>query len=161
MKFLIFAAIVFQISLIAQVDFLNRNSSYANDYNYELLQDTVKVNEKSPWLAFLLSYFLPGMGQIYNGETVKGILLAGGFVAGASMAVLGAGGSEHSSSTNKPIFYSGLTMAAVSYLWSLIDAPISASRINDENGKKFSEKYFELKTIITAEGFEGILRFYF
>jgi hypothetical protein len=161
MKFLILTAIFFQINLMAQADFRNENNSYINVHNFELLDDTVKVNDKSPWLAFFLSYFLPGMGQIYNGETGKGILFAGGFVAGAGLAVLGAGDSEHSSSTNKPIFYTGLAMAAISYLWSLIDAPVSASRINDENRENISKKSFELKTKITAEGFEGILRFYF
>ena len=47
---------------------------YAHPYNYLPTQ-----NVKSPGLALFLSFLLPGAGQIYNGDTGKGILLCFAF----------------------------------------------------------------------------------
>ena len=33
---------------------------------------TFKTEKKSPWAAGIMSYFVPGMGQLYNGESRKG-----------------------------------------------------------------------------------------
>src|ERR1700748_729587 len=38
-------------------------------------QQGIVVSEKSPGLAAVLSFFWSGLGQIYNGEISKGILL--------------------------------------------------------------------------------------
>jgi len=38
-------------------------------------QQIIVVSEKSPGLAAVLSFFWAGLGQIYNGEISKGILL--------------------------------------------------------------------------------------
>ena len=38
-------------------------------------QQVIVVSEKSPGLAAVLSFFWAGLGQIYNGEISKGILL--------------------------------------------------------------------------------------
>lgn len=38
-------------------------------------QQVIIVSEKSPGLAAVLSFFWAGLGQIYNGEISKGILL--------------------------------------------------------------------------------------
>ena len=56
---------------------------------------------KIPFVAFLLSLIFPGGGQFYNGHPGKGIFVLLSF------------------------WFFGIT-----YIWSLFDAPISASRIN-------------------------------
>ncbi|MDD5260209.1 MAG: signal peptidase I [bacterium] len=38
------------------------------------------IKAKEPWLAVLLSYILPGFGQIYAGRMYRGLLLTGGSV---------------------------------------------------------------------------------
>jgi TM2 domain-containing membrane protein YozV len=40
------------------------------------------VEEKSSFVAVLCSFFIPGLGQVYNGETEKGILIYLGTLIG-------------------------------------------------------------------------------
>ena len=48
-------------------------------------QDSVRIvhgpEEKNPFLAAVCSFFIPGLGQVYNGETAKGVgIFAGTFI---------------------------------------------------------------------------------
>ena len=89
---------------------------------------------KSPELAFVLSLIFPGAGQFYNVDVRKGLtqelLIAGGLVLVFSERNL-------VSSRNSGGFglgtqnIVGLTIVAGGYLWSLIDAPISAFKKNN------------------------------
>ena len=102
--------------------------------------------EKSPGVAFLLSFLVPGLGQYYNGDVTKGViqevLVAGGFIL-----MLTAGTSSYSEYWYDDYwdygyydyhdeltawFYIGLGVMGGAALWSWIDAPVSASRINRE-----------------------------
>lgn len=75
---------------------------------------------KSPGLAAVLSFFVPGLGQIYNGQIAKGIVV---FVIG-------------------PLFFLGvLGWIGVGYLlyvplwiYAIYDAYRTAERINAERG---------------------------
>ena len=87
---------------------------------------------KSPTVAFVLSLIFPGAGQFYNGDVSKGItqelLIAGGLVLVISEATKNRGGFID---TRNPTFkIVGITMVTGGVLWSLIDAPISASKKN-------------------------------
>jgi len=88
-----------------------------------------KPSEKSASTAFILSFVLPGLGQYYNGDTVRGIL----------MDLLFAGGSIWLSdqSDREPERTSSLTIMGFGYLWSLIDAPRGAHRHN----QRLAEEY--------------------
>jgi TM2 domain-containing membrane protein YozV len=44
--------------------------------------DQVHSEEKSPWVATICSFFIPGLGQVYNGETAKGIAVFFGTLIG-------------------------------------------------------------------------------
>jgi TM2 domain-containing membrane protein YozV len=35
----------------------------------------IQTQVKKPWLAAILSLFIPGVGQIYNGQIIKGIVI--------------------------------------------------------------------------------------
>lgn len=91
------------------------------------------VTKKSPTTAFLLSLLVVGVGQHYNGEHTKGIIQevawAGGFALGLSRIIAG--------ETDAPLFV-GFGLSFLMELWSLIDAPLSASRIN----RKIDESYY-------------------
>ena len=99
------------------------------------------VHKKNPGTAFALSFFVPGAGQVYNGERVKGAVQFMGFAVGAIL-VLGQIDERVSlwrSDSETITRWSKLLHLAVggmlwlgSSLWSMIDAPISASRINRE-----------------------------
>lgn len=41
------------------------------------------VNKKEPLFALVLSFFIPGLGQLYNGDARKGIILFVGAVVSA------------------------------------------------------------------------------
>lgn len=49
------------------------------------------VEKKSPWVSGLLSFWIPGLGQFYNGETRKGCVDLGIQVVGWTAMVVGVG----------------------------------------------------------------------
>ncbi len=81
--------------------------------------------EKSPALAFLLSFLVTGCGQVYNEQIAKGVLMLGGSLAGMYIALTDLRSPE-----------TGLTIWAGCVLWSLIDAPLTASAINRERWQR-------------------------
>jgi hypothetical protein len=102
-------------------------------------------DEKSPVLAFLMSCLVPGSGQYYNGEIAKGVvqqvLVAGGITVALAAAASASGGLYFESYSDndeaETWFWAGLGVAGASYLWSIIDAPISAIRINRERERAY------------------------
>jgi len=107
-----------------------------NNYNKIIASSELSNGEtsrKSPWVAFLLSLFLPSTGQIYNGDYTKA-LIQGGLILGGAGLVAGTAcvecGEPESAQTS--LFITGLAMVFSGYLWSIIDAPISANNINSE-----------------------------
>ena len=154
--FLLFILFLFFSSLNAQSQFTPHDTLIGQNSN-----SPKEINEKSPWLAFGLSYLLPGLGQVYNGEVGKGFLFMGGVVAGVGIMVLSAGDGETESSVNKTLLYSGLTITAVFELWQLIDAPVSASRINRENRMRMIGKEIEAGISFDEEKFFFNIIFHF
>jgi hypothetical protein len=77
--------------------------------------------QKNPYLALGLSTLLPGLGQFYNGQPGKGVLhlvlLFGSFVAAA----------EYQGIPEEV----GLVGMFGTYVWSMIDAPLTAKRLNE------------------------------
>ena len=107
-------------------------SNYVNEFSKYKLSKQSKPSYRSPWVAFLLSYIIPGSGQIYNGEIIKGLVFTGTFVLGAAIALIPAIGAT-SGSDWPTSSYIGAGIAGIAYVWQLIDAPVSAGRINEEN----------------------------
>ena len=105
---------------------------YPMDEVRKIVRKEAPKERKSPELAFVLSLIFPGGGQFYNGDISKGItqqlLIAAGLVLVISEATKNRGGFiDTRNSTFKIV---GITMVAGGVLWSLIDAPISASKKN-------------------------------
>jgi TM2 domain. len=67
--------------------------SQANQIRYEPVQSRADsyqpyiVKQKSPFLAFILSFFWTGLGQLYNGKFVKGIFFQLALVIGLCMLI--------------------------------------------------------------------------
>ena len=57
---------------------------------------------KTPWVALLLSFFIAGLGQLYNGDIKKGLVI---FAA----AVLG-------------VFFTGGIVTLAAWIWGMFDA---------------------------------------
>jgi hypothetical protein len=96
---------------------------------------------KDPVVACFLSFFIPGLGQHYNGQYVKGICQEVLFVGGILMweeAVRREWAYESWEEVQLHAY--GLVLAVGTWLWSVIDAPISANNINRERSwGRFSE----------------------
>ncbi|MCD1295232.1 hypothetical protein CUJ83_09500 [Methanocella sp. CWC-04] len=79
------------------------------------------IKIKEPLLALILSFFLPGLGQIYNGQIKKGIIAIIGYaVVIFAMIVLS-------------FFIIGICLIPVIFivwLWGMYDAYTTANKIN-------------------------------
>jgi len=126
---------IFSASLYSQTN----NFQGSTDKSEKTLSDTLKsLNRKSPTTAFLLSLaggvtLLPGLGQHYNGEHKKGFLMGAAWYSG--MIILFSTESRDTETTGQII---GLPLVLGSIIWSCIDAPLSANKINRKAQHKFS-----------------------
>lgn len=144
----------------------NQINSFNNPYQFaDQFKDTVYLNipnEKSPWLAFLFSYIFPGGGQIYNGQPVKGLLFLTGITVGAGIAILGNPGSDfESTQADNAFLYTGIGLAGLFYIWQLIDAPVTASNINEERRIKLNRAELEILPQISDKGLSTTFKLYF
>ena len=116
------------------------------------------VDKKSPWASGIMSYFIPGLGQFYNGEERKGWIDLGTQVGGfaallGGVAILapfsdiplqeGPNGelyapmpdvSDFWANTGVVLMIGGTITIYANWLHSIIDAVKSSKRINAENG---------------------------
>jgi len=89
---------------------------------------------KSPARALLFSLVIPGLGQHYNGEHRKGLIQEACFVGGvfALAGGIAAGWDDPSEAGAAVLVVTGVILTAGSYVWSVLDAPASANKINKE-----------------------------
>ncbi|MDD8025796.1 MAG: hypothetical protein PHI34_04730 [Acidobacteriota bacterium] len=96
--------------------------------------EAVSYKKKSPWLALTLS-IIPGLGQYYNGQIFKGILIDAVVTIGFVFLFASYDLSDaifdrrHTMNEAAPVFF------VVAELGSLIDAPLSAARINRQRAR--------------------------
>lgn len=110
-----------------------------NEASLPIPAQNMSDQEKNPWLAFGLSFLLTGAGQYYNGEYGKGTIQFVGVATGLGLAIAGAGktvdsltGPGGESSDGGGLVVGGIGLIFGCALWSVIDAPMSANRINRE-----------------------------
>ena len=104
------------------------------------MQGHIGAKKKNPWLAFGLSAIIIGGGQFYNGQHAKGVAQLGGVILGFGL-MLSAIEDDYENIYGDWIDpdddYGRAAFGALlflgSSLWSMIDAPISANRINRQS----------------------------
>ena len=104
------------------------------------MRGQIGVQKKNPWLAFGLSALITGGGQFYNGQHSKGVAQLGGVILGIGLMVSGIeddyeniyGNLVDPDDDDEKVAF-GLLLWFGSSLWSMIDAPISANSINQQN----------------------------
>jgi len=122
-------------------------------------QPSVLAEEKDPLLAFACSALIPGLGQYYNGDIAKGVIqevfVLGGFVFAIAKGIEEKettyyyGGYFDYTETETDItgdFWIGLGVSAGAYIWSVIDAPLSAMHKNNQRRKKSYGHLFEYES---------------
>lgn len=95
---------------------------------------------KNPLTAFICSLVLPGLGQCYNGQLLKGITITVGIV----ITIFNT--SENNNVTD--IGYFGIGLTGGVELWNLIDAPVTANFLN----KNFQNKQSLLRDNNNTKG---------
>ena len=117
---------------VSSFKFSSEQTGFKNEY----ISSVVDVSTKSPWLAFGLSLLYPGLGQLYNAEYGKALLMGGLGTVGLGLFALAAMSTDFDSESNPDyigvMLYSGAVIGGGAYLWSLIDAPIAAGNINEQ-----------------------------
>ena len=94
-----------------------RGASPKNIEYSEREQNHTNFKEKSPFLAVLVSFFIPGAGQCYTGQWKKGIIL---FVLAFISAIFS-------------LIVIGIIPLLIIWIYSMYDAYHAAVRINDGN----------------------------
>ncbi len=97
----------------------------------------IGAKKKNPWIAFGLSALITGGGQFYNGQHGKGAAQLGGVILGIGL-MSSAFEDDYENrygalvdpddDDGKGAF--GFLLCFGSYIWSIVDAPISANSIN-------------------------------
>lgn len=105
------------------------------------------VKRKEPLLALILSFFIPGLGHIYDGLMKKGIALLAGFIIIwffiFTFSMMNTASTATSSSSSSPfacctcLFF--LAFLAI-WIFGMYDSYISAQRIN--KGEKVEDKLY-------------------
>ena len=81
-----------------------------------------KTNSKNMLVTVILSFFIPGFGQIYLGLTKKGLIFLISYIISAILIVI----------------YIGFVLVFIIWLWSLMDSIQSCTKIN--NGEVVEDK---------------------
>lgn len=90
--------------------------------------------KKNPYLSCMLSTFIPGTGQIYNGDYTKGAVMLTFETIGVYTIIYGV---DNAYSDRGKTFVLGLAIIACNTIWSVIDAPIRSNKINLNNGLSY------------------------
>ena len=146
---------------------------YMNDEIAKITKEPVMgiIKKKNPWVAFFLSTIITGGGQFYNGQYLKGVAQLGGAIIGIGFILNGIDGDYRSD-----YYYSGGERYSYSYyvndddkitfgallwfgsnLWSMIDAPISANRINKQSQQPSYGHLIELGGSRTTLGVDPVV----
>ncbi len=73
---------------------------------------------KSPGVAVVLSFFVAGLGQLYNGQIGKGLAFLFAYVVSAVLMWV----------------FIGFITTPILWIWSMVDAYKTAERINAQSG---------------------------
>ncbi len=137
----------------------NRVLTYKAHQIMEIVRQPIPESvapRKNPLLAGCLSGFLPGLGQFYNGESGKGTIQMGMALGGLSVALIGVLASAvetwndwGTDSTDAPetIVGVGGVLFISAWVWSVIDAPSSAKKINNQNERQRQARLIEFHGI--------------
>ncbi|MFY0687940.1 MAG: hypothetical protein JXQ90_12285 [Cyclobacteriaceae bacterium] len=142
------------------------NSSYSNgNSNIDRPFKYQGVTRREPYLAVLFSGLFPGGGQYYNKQAGKGAIATVVGVTGLSMMIAGVSQLSYLYEDDYYDYYDYLddveTAAALStagsviyslnWLWSTIDAGVSATKLNRDYGLTFGIKPIRYQNLVSNQ----------
>ena len=122
--------------------------------------------KKEPWLACGLSLLIPGAGQFYNKQDRKGVSQLGAAIAGSGLVFMAVRDNYQRFPDRKWVdpddddrmaLFGGLLWLG-GLLWSVIDAPISANRINQQAQQSDYGHLLEFNVDGTTVGFDAVVQ---
>ena len=112
--------------------FISQDSSLPRLVTFQPIQADSSRRHKSPFLAWFLSWVVPGGGQGYNGQWGKAAAFFVPAVVGFALVASNDGFACSGDCGTRDV---GLALLVVSSVGSQIEAPIAASKINREARK--------------------------
>jgi hypothetical protein len=99
--------------------------------------DSVAFEPRSASTAFVLSFLIAGGGQLYAGETKKGVLLMLAELGGAGLIIHDLATCDEllSVGCNETKQVAGAVLVLGSWIYSMVDAPGAARRYNEKYGR--------------------------
>lgn len=145
-KLLVLIAIIAISSSSAFAQFMNTQPKTTTSNTSSVVHNN-GAHEKSPALAGLLSFVIPGAGQFYNGESSKAWVDLGTQIGCAVLAGVGSSVATNAALNGSDgVYYVGLAVTGLSGIVALVngvssitDAVKTAKKINFENGYAFIE----------------------
>ena len=128
MKPLLLCCIFIFLTIKANAQKINKDTAKASDTSTYIPPKYRNIHKRSPVLACFLSLYLPGAGQVYNKQVLKGIV-----IFGALSLSFGAAEVYHANNVDHPhddVTAALLVPAFAAVVYSIIDAPITASYLN-------------------------------
>ena len=99
-------------------------------------QPVLVYSEKSGTTAFLLSFLITGAGQMYAGETGKGVSLLLLDIGGTALLINGvAGCGGYGSDCDNGPMVVGAALVLGTWIYSMADAPGAAGRYNQKHAR--------------------------
>ncbi|MFA5031685.1 MAG: hypothetical protein WC614_01575 [bacterium] len=100
--------------------------------------------EKEPVVSGCMSFLIPGLGQVYNGQVAKGFSFWGANLFGDYLMIVATTSTDPT--TSWLCFIPGLIIWGGSGIWSIVDGVTVANKIN--SGQKVE---LELKSVNLSE----------
>lgn len=127
------------LTIKANAQKLNTDTTKVSDTSTYVPPKYRNIHKRSPVLACVLSLYIPGAGQVYNKQGLKG-----GILFGVSAVSFGAAEIYHANHLFHPddaVTVVLLLPFFAAYVYSAIDAPVSAMYLNHTYhlGKKKKE----------------------
>ena len=117
--------------VVSKIDTVNKSvDSLYIPYKYR------DIHKRSPVLACFLSLYIPGLGQLYNKQELKAGIVFGtwalsfGAAEGYANRSVAVNPSHNANRPNNAVTAALLLPFAAATIYSVIDAPITASRLN-------------------------------
>ena len=132
-----FSILATECDTMNEINLYSFNNMFKNESTFPSNPNPT-IRKKSPGTAFTLSLIYPGIGQFYNGDVANGFIHLIFHTISTPLGIIFVAHDEPEQDFLKVGF---LSIAGINYIWSLIDAPVTANRINKQSAQMQSHLF--------------------